>query len=271
MTCQEIVRNIKTIFQREMAIHEEYSTCFDDILVGYQDAHHDIYSRLQHAYPFHLLPTDFESEAVRIASVISYAIVFTPHTTRVTDSFSPQTWVEATFVFRTLSNTINSYICTASEGETVIVPRDSSRYARMNTEEAFLSSWSERHVAYTCGLGTFGLHHALITEKGCQVRLSSLVTSATYDGIAPLPLKGLYDYCLYYTSGTCRKCVAACPVTAITTEKKDMVQCYEKEDTINTVYNAEQYGRSIPTCGLCMIGVPCSTGIPVMQSVSGQS
>ena len=28
------------------------------------------------------------------------------------------------------------------------------------------SRWSERHAAYVCGLGTFGLSRGLITEKG---------------------------------------------------------------------------------------------------------
>ncbi len=54
-----------------------------------------------------------------------------------------------------------------------------------------------------------------------------------------------------------------CPVSAIETEKKNMIRYYHKEDTINKAYNAEQYGINIPTCGLCMMGVPCATGIPV--------
>jgi hypothetical protein len=45
----------------------------------------------------------------------------------------------------------------------------------------FNSNWSERHVAYICGLGTFGRHTCLITKKGTAGRLTSIVTD--------LPLK----------------------------------------------------------------------------------
>ena len=40
------------------------------------------------------------------------------------------------------------------------------------------SRWSERHAAFACGLGTFGLSRGLITEKGMAVRFVSLITDA---------------------------------------------------------------------------------------------
>ncbi len=42
---------------------------------------------------------------------------------------------------------------------------------------AFTSNWSERHAAYACGLGTFGLSKGLITRHGMAGRFGSLVTS----------------------------------------------------------------------------------------------
>ena len=59
---------------------------------------------------------------------------------------------------------------------------------------SFTSNWSERHVAYVCGLGTFSLSKGLITERGVSGRFGSVVTDA------PLPVTkrrytGLYDYC----------------------------------------------------------------------------
>ena len=35
---------------------------------------------------------------------------------------------------------------------------------------SFTSNWSERHVAYVCGLGTFSLSKGLITERGVSGR-----------------------------------------------------------------------------------------------------
>ncbi|MDY6824326.1 MAG: hypothetical protein SWH68_11110 [Thermodesulfobacteriota bacterium] len=37
------------------------------------------------------------------------------------------------------------------------------------------SPWSHRHIAYAAGLGKFGMHDFLITEKGCTHRLGSFV------------------------------------------------------------------------------------------------
>ena len=41
---------------------------------------------------------------------------------------------------------------------------------------SFTSNWSERHVAYICGLGTFSLSKGLITERGVSGRFGSVVT-----------------------------------------------------------------------------------------------
>ncbi len=39
----------------------------------------------------------------------------------------------------------------------------------------FTSNWSERHVAFVCGLGTFCLSKGLITKKGVAGRFASLI------------------------------------------------------------------------------------------------
>ncbi len=36
----------------------------------------------------------------------------------------------------------------------------------------FYSTWSERHMAFVAGLGTFGLHEGIITEVGSNIRLA---------------------------------------------------------------------------------------------------
>jgi len=38
------------------------------------------------------------------------------------------------------------------------------------------SNWSERHIAYAAGMGTFSLNDAFITEKGIAIKLLSVVT-----------------------------------------------------------------------------------------------
>ena len=47
----------------------------------------------------------------------------------------------------------------------IVAGRNFTGYADIS-EKTFGSNWSERHAAYVCGLGTFGLSKGLITNKG---------------------------------------------------------------------------------------------------------
>lgn len=60
---------------------------------------------------------------------------------------------------------------------------------------AFTSNWSERHAAYACGLGTFGLSKGLITRRGMAGRFGSLVTSWQTPP-TPREYDGPYDWCI---------------------------------------------------------------------------
>ena len=116
---------------------------------------------------------------------------------------------------------------------------------------SFTSNWSERHVAYVCGLGTFSLSKGLITERGVSGRFGSVVTDA------PLPVTkrrytGLYDYC-----SMCGACVRNCPAQAISLEHgKSHHLCCSYFDTLREKY-APRFG-----CGKCQVNVPCERRIP---------
>ena len=114
----------------------------------------------------------------------------------------------------------------------------------------FSSNWSERHVAYIAGLGTFGLSRGLITEKGMAGRFGSLVTTAELP-VTERPYTDLYEYC-----SRCGACIRRCPVGAITQEGKRHEPCSE--------YLAEMKHRFAPRygCGKCQVKVPCMAGIP---------
>ena len=119
------------------------------------------------------------------------------------------------------------------------------------SRSSFTSNWSERHVAYVCGLGTFSLSKGLITERGVSGRFGSVVTDA------PLPVTkrrytGLYDYCLM-----CGACVRNCPAQAISLEHgKSHHLCCSYFDTLREKY-APRFG-----CGKCQVNVPCERRIP---------
>lgn len=114
------------------------------------------------------------------------------------------------------------------------------------------SRWSERHVAYLCGLGTFGLSKGIITRKGMAGRFCSLVTELE---LTPdiRPYEGLYDYCIQ-----CGKCIERCPVQAISAEKgKEHLPCHRWLMHTKEVY-APRLG-----CGKCQTAVPCESRIPL--------
>ena len=119
------------------------------------------------------------------------------------------------------------------------------------TPETFGSRWSERHAAYICGLGTFGLSKGLITKRGIAGRFASVVTDLAFEP-DPRPYTGVYDYCIH-----CGACVARCPVGAIDPVKgKDHVICSQCLDRSRELFRP-RYG-----CGLCQTGVPCEDRDP---------
>ena len=116
---------------------------------------------------------------------------------------------------------------------------------------SFTSVWSERHIAFACGLGTFGLSKGLITKKGIAGRFGSIVTALE---LSPTEraYSGVYDYCTM-----CGACVRRCPAKAITIEKgKNHSLCAEFVGRVGEKF-APRYG-----CGKCQVGVPCQGRAP---------
>lgn len=116
----------------------------------------------------------------------------------------------------------------------------------------FVSSWSERHVAFVCGLGTFGLSAHLITKVGKSGRFGSIITTAQ---LPPTPRPYGDDPYAYCTS--CGACTKRCPVDALSLETgKDYQTCWAYLEETKIRFKP-RYG-----CGKCQHLVPCETGIP---------
>lgn len=116
---------------------------------------------------------------------------------------------------------------------------------------SFTSNWSERHVAYVCGLGTFGLSKGLITKKGVAGRFGSVITTLA------LPPDNTVPSDIYGNCSMCGRCASMCPVNAITLEGgKDHGICSEYLELMK-IKHAPRYG-----CGKCQVGVPCEGAIP---------
>lgn len=120
-----------------------------------------------------------------------------------------------------------------------------------NHEAQFTSNWSERHAAFICGLGTFGLSKGLITKNGIAGRFGSVITRLK---LSPdkRDYNDLYEYC-----SLCGICAKNCPVEAISLEEgKNHTICSRFLDITAEKYKP-RYG-----CGKCQIDVPCESGIP---------
>lgn len=114
----------------------------------------------------------------------------------------------------------------------------------------YTSNWSERHAAFVCGLGTFGLSKNLITARGCAGRFASVITDAPFS-ITPRAYTEVYEYC-----SMCMACVRRCPSGAIRPEGKEKQICAAFVGNSAKRY-APRYG-----CGKCQVAVPCMNGIP---------
>lgn len=127
----------------------------------------------------------------------------------------------------------------------------------------YASTWSERHAAFACGLGTFGLSDGLITPVGKAVRVGSVIAKAEI-GPVERPYTDHHSYCLFYISGKCGKCILRCPAKAISEHGHDKVKCKNYIRNITSEYvNNNQLGFEVNSCGLCQTKVPCESGIPV--------
>ncbi len=115
----------------------------------------------------------------------------------------------------------------------------------------FTSNWSERHVAFLCGIGTFSLAKTIISEKGMAGRLISLVTELDIPK-TQRAYTDIYEYCIL-----CGACIARCPVRAISFEKgKEHIPCSRFLDEVLLKQNPRY------ACGKCQTKVPCSRQKP---------
>jgi epoxyqueuosine reductase QueG len=130
------------------------------------------------------------------------------------------------------------------------------------------SSWSERHAAYTAGLGTFGLCDGLITPRGKAVRVGSVVAEITLSPDARRPYANHMEYCLMASQGACGTCIKRCPAGANTQNGKDKAKCMAHTRGKVAEHLFPKYGIKGYACGLCQTGVPCESTMPSPDAIS---
>lgn len=151
-------------------------------------------------------------------------------------------------------------------GYHAVAPELEKYFGTRNLPNGSASNWSQRHIAYAAGLGTFSLSDGFITSKGIAVRIGSVVCD-----LALTPSPRIYQHylenCLFYQDRSCRRCIERCPVGAITEQGHDKNKCRdylleEQKEILKRLGRGEGYIGHYLGCGLCQTKVPCEAGIP---------
>lgn len=219
-------------------------------IVGFADANGSYIKSLKEVVtPAHMMPEDF---MVNPNIIISYYIPFTEETAAVNlnveGNMASQEWSDAYNITNTMISDINQYIAdTLNEmGYRAAVPT-----GIFFDKGLILSNWSQRHIAYAAGLGTFGINNMLISEKGCCGRYGSLVADIPVEADSILT----EERCLYKKNGSCKKCVQNCFSGALTVDGFDRKKCFEI-----CMLNDAKTGADV--CGKCDIDIPCAFKTP---------
>lgn len=216
-------------------------------LVGYADAFDPYIQNLPALITDrHMLPQDFMSHPTVVISVF---VPFRPEIANsnigVADHLPSKTWVDAYYTTNTMLSRLCQSLCDfiGSMGYTAAVPGNVTMYL-----DILKSNWSQRHLAYAAGMGTFGINNMLITSSGCCGRYTSVVADLP-DAVTGSILKE--ERCLYKKNGNCGKCVANCFSGALTTDGFDREKCQEM-----------CMRNDADCCGKCDTDIPCAFGLP---------
>lgn len=239
-------------------------TLFDPPLVCFSTAQDPLYQTFKEPQiigPRYMTPPEWMPEAKSVISILFPFSEEVRASTREQTAAPSMEWLYGrveghAFMQQCMRNLAEKII---GENVRCCIPTEDPRYTRyprdyeqggvMNRHMEIV--WSERHAAYVCGHGTFGLSRCLISGRGTAHRLISCVVDAE---LTPTPRN--YSHYMEYCT-RCGACISRCPVKAISQEySKNNILCGDWNNDLKRRF-APRYG-----CGACATGVPCECGIP---------
>jgi epoxyqueuosine reductase len=150
-------------------------------------------------------------------------------------------------------------------GYKAVAPIISPHWKNKKSEKyGYASTWSERHTAHACGLGTFGLSDGLITPVGKAMRCGSVIANIAAE-VTERPYRQYNEYCRFYRSGSCMACAKRCPAKAINENGHDKIACVNYQSNQIREYAKKTYNLEMGGCGLCQVKVPCESRIPKIK------
>ncbi len=231
--------------------------------------------------PFHQTPREIVASAVREKgqpllfseieqiSVVSWILPAAEDVrkrNRTEKRFPSRLWAYTRDFGEACNSALRKHVTSFLEnmGHIAIAPVLLPSFQHLRDEKAgWASPWSERHVAYACGLGTFSLNDGFITSRGMAARIGSVVTLLKL-GPTEKRYRHPKENCLFFRNETCGKCIPRCPAGAITEKGHDKDKCREYIHSKPLHEKRLEYGLKDPatSCGLCQTGVPCEFEIP---------
>ena len=235
----------------EYCRQREISVIWKKPIARFADAAHTGFASLRELVtPEHYVPQDFLPNA---KNVLSWFLPFLPEVGcgNLEGKLSSAQWATAYLVTNEMAAYINEQLARYIREELgfdAAVPIDAGMISMENPR----SRWSQRHVAYLAGHGTFGLNNMLISDAGAVGRYFSIVTTLEVNPDQPIR----EERCLWKKDGSCGACVKQCKAGALTTAGFDRFACLKQ-----CLINMEQYPGA-DVCGKCTVELPCSYGVP---------
>lgn len=253
-----------------------HEPAYGDPLIGFVTGDDPIWDAYkEHVGPFHWTPLEafslaFPEESVtpEELSVVSWVLPQTAATRsdqRKETELPSERWARARMMGEAfVNNGLRRHLLDRLEAQKIqaLGPVLLPEWSRRDSERfVFASTWSERHAAYAAGHGTFGLCDGLITPAGKAMRVGSLIIRQKLPA-SGRPYTSHREYCLFFNSGICGKCIKRCPAGALSPAGHDKQKCKTYIRGVTAPFVKERFGFEGYGCGFCQVGVPCEAGIP---------
>jgi epoxyqueuosine reductase QueG len=260
------------------------SPIFEEPLIGFADGDDPLFQEYKTIIgDFHLTPREVlevncgrgdKWKQPQHVSVISYVLPVKAETRmgmRKETAVPTLRWNHTRWQGQDLINSMARHLTAllGKQGYQAVAPDLTESFRLIRLEEGLASTWSQRHIAYAAGLGTFSLNDGLITEKGICMRCGSIVTDVQLKP-TPRTYEHYRSKCLFYRDGSCKRCADRCPAGAITEKGHDKNKCrryldVDQKELLIRQGKYEGFIGSYVGCGLCQTKVPCESMIPPVK------
>jgi epoxyqueuosine reductase len=275
---QKIKDFVHTSTDNRLSFINDY-VMWDDPLVGFADGDDPIFTEYKtiisndHLTPREALAKTYNKSPGEIPvrlSVISWILPAMEETRRANRSENrvpSRLWSHTRWYGEKFNDKLRIYLVMllTDMGYLATAPMLQPYFKMFSNQKGMYSNWSERHIAYAAGLGTFSLSDGLITERGVAIRCGSVVTDLVIPA-TPRTATGPYSNCLFYAGVKCRACIDRCPAGAISEKGHDKNKCQKYLSDIGYSGRAEYDNeKSVAGCGLCQTKVPCEFQNPAAK------